>query len=80
MTHEHTSGKNKRAREHLASVLEKKLRGETTEEMSYNADSAELKRLTKRDVLYIGPNARANMQAGLWQHVKKQHCVQTQYH
>lgn len=50
---------------HFGHVLAKKLKGESDEERAYNADMEDLKRLTGRDLLYVGPNARANMKADL---------------
>ena len=50
---------------HFSNVLAKKLKGESDEERAYNADMEDLKRLTGRDFMYLGPNARANMMADL---------------
>ena len=51
--------------EHFVDVLEKKLKGECRDEHLFNQDAAELLRLTGHNVLYIGPNAHANMQRDL---------------
>ena len=57
--------KRDRSIEHFADVLAKKIKGECAEEQLYNTDASELKRLTGRDFMYIGPNARINMQRDL---------------
>ena len=56
---------SKRHLEHFANVLGKKLKGECAEEREYNAVADELRRLTGRDTLYMGPDAFVNMQRDL---------------
>jgi len=51
--------------DHFGACLEKKIKGECIEEQAYNASAAELRRLTGQDVMYMGPDARINMQKAL---------------